>query len=513
MKNNNVIIFDTTLRDGEQSPGATMTKQQKILIAEGLDDMKVDIIEAGFAAASTGDFECIKEISKNVKNSTVCSLARAINSDLEYAAESIKKAQNGRIHTFIATSPLHMKYKLNKTPQQILEIIEKSVSYARKLAPEVEFSAEDASRSDIDFLTKCVETAIKFGATTINIPDTVGYAIPDEYHNFIKKIIENTPNSDKAIFSVHCHNDLGLATANTLSGIHAGARQAEVAINGLGERAGNAALEEVVMALKTRENNFQLTTNIKTENIIHMSKLVSASSGFSIQRNKAIVGANAFLHESGIHQDGILKNKETYEIMKPETIGINKKSTIVLGKHSGRSAFKEKLENLNIKISNSELQDAFKKFKMVADNKKYIQDEDIFAILGEGKNNDNKAIKLVSFNVTGVSEEEKYAYVTLLINEKEYTCRSKAKGTLGSLFTGINKLCKQNVALLQYEAHALTDGIDSLADVTVMLEHKGKLISGSSKDQDTITSSINAYINAINKIIEQQNNIGETNNV
>lgn len=375
-----IIIFDTTLRDGEQSPGATMSMQEKIEIAQALDEMGVDVIEAGFAIASTGDFQCIQEISKRVKTAAICSLARAKRADIEAAAQAIKAAVKPRIHTFIATSAIHMQHQLKMNQEEVLEAITSSVKYARQLCADVEWSAMDATRSDIDFLSRAVEAAIKAGASTINIPDTVGYILPHEYAEMLRTLQEKVPNIDQAIISVHCHNDLGLAVANSLAAISAGAGQVECTINGIGERAGNAALEEIVMAINTRKDKLDYRTNIKTTHIMNLSKLVSAASGFSVQKNKAIVGANAFAHESGIHQDGVLKAKETYEIMQPESVGLAK-SELVMGKHSGRAAFRDKIKSLGIAFEDDNFDNLFSRFKELGDRKKYILDEDIIALL------------------------------------------------------------------------------------------------------------------------------------
>ena len=374
-----LIIFDTTLRDGEQSPGASMTKDEKVRIAKSLEKMKVDVIEAGFAIASQGDFEAVQAVAKAVKDSTICSLARALDKDIDRAGESIKNANSSRIHTFIATSDIHMKMKLGMTPDEVVSQAVRSVKRATKFTDNIEFSPEDAGRSDTDFLCRIIEAAINAGATTINIPDTVGYSIPFQFGNTMKELIERIPNSDKAIFSAHCHNDLGLAVSNSLSAVLNGARQIECTINGLGERAGNTSLEEVVMAVRTRQDVFGCDTNIDATGILAASRLVSSITGFVVQPNKAIVGANAFAHEAGIHQDGMLKNRETYEIMTPESVGV-KKTSLVMGKHSGRHAFKEKLNDLGYAdVTDDVIQSAFGKFKVLADKKKHVYDDDIMA--------------------------------------------------------------------------------------------------------------------------------------
>ncbi len=498
-----IQIFDTTLRDGEQSPGASMNLNEKMLVAQVLDSMGVDVIELGFPITSKGDFHSVSRISAILKHSTACALARAVQKDIETAGEALKNADNKLIHTFVATSPIHMKYKLNKTSDEVLELIKSSVTLARNFTDKVEWSAEDASRSELDFLYKAVELAIDSGASVINLPDTVGYATPDETFKMFQSVIEHVPNSHKAIFSVHAHDDLGLATANSLAGVKAGARQIECTINGLGERAGNTALEEVVMAIKVRGKDQGFYTDIDTTKITQASKVVATSTGISVSRNKAIVGANAFLHESGIHQDGVLKNKETYEIITPESIGLNKKSTITLGKHSGRSAFKNKLDELNIELSEDEIQSAFEKFKELGDQKTTILDEDIFAIISSDyKEEEEKAIELISYNVTGISDEMKHTYITLKIFGQEKTIHTSEQGTLGSLFSGINKLAEKNTQLKEMQINALTEGIDAQAYSSVIINYDDKLITGSSKDTDTVTSALNAYISAINKVIK-----------
>jgi 2-isopropylmalate synthase len=412
MSNDKVYIFDTTLRDGEQSPGATMNLEEKLRIAEVLDSMGVDIIEAGFAIASEGDFEAVSEIAKQVRNASVCSLARAIDADIERAAEALKHARNPRIHTFISTSPIHIEYQLKSTPEVVLERIEHSVKLAHKLCANVEWSAMDATRSSIDFLCKAVEIAINAGATTINIPDTVGYTLPQEFFETIIQIKNRVPNIDKAIISVHCHNDLGLATANSLAAVKAGARQIECTINGIGERAGNTAMEEVVMAMKTRNDFMPFVTDIKTEHIVRASKLVSNITGFVVQNNKAIVGANAFAHESGIHQDGMLKNRSTYEIMTPEQVGWLK-TNLVMGKHSGRAAFREKLSELGYHLGDNSLEDAFNRFKALADKKKHVYDDDIIALVDEQATKGNQKVKFGSIAVVCGSEGPQTAKIQL----------------------------------------------------------------------------------------------------
>ncbi|MGD9637975.1 MAG: 2-isopropylmalate synthase [Alphaproteobacteria bacterium] len=503
MANNRIIIFDTTLRDGEQSPGATMTQEEKCLIAESLDKLGVDVIEAGFAIASKGDFECVQAVAKKVKNAAVCSLARAKEADIEAAAKAIESANRGRIHTFISTSPIHMKHKLKMDASSVLDAVKQSVAYARNYIDDVEWSAEDATRTDIDFLCRCVEAAINSGATTINIPDTVGYTTPFEHQALFKQLIERVPNSDKAIFSAHCHNDLGMATANSLAAISAGVRQVECTINGLGERAGNAALEEIVMTIKTRHDVCPYETGIDTSYITRVSRLVSTLSGFSVQRNKAIVGANAFAHESGIHQDGMLKSKETYEIMTPESIGL-KKSELVLGKHSGRAALRDKLKSLDIELSEEQFEIVFQGVKNLGDNKKHIMDEDIIAIIDESFLHEDNNISFVSYEVSGCSNQDKTATVTIRQNGKDKKVTSNSVGFMDSVFGAINTLTKKNPILEQYDVHAVTSGIDSQAEVSIMLSYDNLTFTGSGRDLDTITASAKAYISAVNKIMKYE---------
>jgi 2-isopropylmalate synthase len=495
-----IYIFDTTLRDGEQSPGATMTVNEKIIIAEALDNMGVDVIEAGFAASSPGDFDCVKKISERSSNSTICSLARAKESDIENAGEAIKQAKRGRIHVFVSTSPVHIKYKLKKSPDEVYEMTGDSVRYAKKFTDDVEWSAEDATRSELDFLCRCVEYAIKSGATTINLPDTVGYTSPTEYFEFIKNVITKVPNSDKAIFSTHCHNDLGMATANSLAAILAGARQIECTVNGIGERAGNAALEEIVMAIKTRSDLYPFDVGINTKCLTKISKLVSTITGFQIQRNKAIVGANAFSHESGIHQDGMLKNRETYEIMKPEDVGLNN-SELVLGKHSGRAALTDKLKNLNINLGNEELNIVFEKFKKLCDYKKNITDEDIIALTNYDINSfSENDLELDSYSISGDFNSVKKAKVILRKKDEKFESSVESDGSINVLFEAINKIVNKELILEQYDVHAITNGIDSIAEVKILLKYNGEVFSGSGRDIDTIAASVKAYLYAINKI-------------
>ncbi len=497
MSGQRVIIFDTTLRDGEQSPGASMNLEEKVLIAEALDKMGVDVIEAGFARASKGDFEAIEEVSKAVKNAKVCSLARAIKEDIEAAANAIKRAKNKRIHTFISTSPLHMEYKLKMTPEQVIDAIKSSVSFARNLVEDVEWSAEDGSRTEHDFLCKAIETAINAGATTINIPDTVGYALPDEYAALISMVLNRVPNIDKAIISVHCHNDLGLAVANSLAAVKAGARQVECTINGLGERAGNAALEEIIMALKVRNNSMPFETAINSEHLTRVSRLVSTVTGFVVQNNKAIVGANAFAHESGIHQHGMLANSQTYEIMTPESVGLNKTS-LVLGKHSGRHAFRNKLEELGFELSETAIDDVFTKFKELADKKKEVYDEDIIALVDPVLLRSNDTIQLVSFSVASSTDGNATATMEVESSGERKKASVKGVGAIDATFNAIKELIPHTAKLMLYQVHAVTQGTDAQAEVTVRLTEDGKVFNGHASDIDTMVASAKAYINALN---------------
>ena len=500
-ESNRIIIFDTTLRDGEQSPGASMNLSEKLRIAELLEEMGVDIIEAGFPIASDGDFEAVNEVAKIVKNSVVCGLARAGKMDIERCAEAIKPAAQSRIHTFISTSPLHMKYKLQMEPDDVHQAVIDSVTHARKFTDNVEWSCEDGSRTEHDFMCRCVESAIDAGATTINVPDTVGYAIPDEYHDLIAMLFNRVPNIDKAVISVHCHNDLGLAVANSLAAVKAGARQVECTINGLGERAGNAAMEEIVMALRTRQDNMPFTNNIKTENIIKASRLVSTVTGFTVQPNKAIVGANAFAHEAGIHQDGVLKNAATYEIMTPESVGLSE-SKLVLGKHSGRHAFREKLIELGYDLGDNAVQDAFKKFKDLADLKKDVYDEDIAALVDETVVRTNDRIKLVTLEVLcGTEHQPPKASISLAIDGKDHEIDMTGDGPVDAIFKGIKSLAAHEAHLQLYQVHAVTQGTDAQAEVTVRLEENGKTVNGQGADTDTMVASAKAYINALNKLL------------
>ncbi|MCH8685641.1 2-isopropylmalate synthase [Pedomonas mirosovicensis] len=500
MTGNTVKIFDTTLRDGEQSPGCSMNLEEKLRLAAQLEALGVDVIEAGFAIASEGDFEAVTEVARQCQKATVASLSRAALGDIDRAWAAVKGAKFPRIHTFIATSPLHMAVKLRMEPEDVLEAIRASVSHARNLCADVEWSAEDATRSDMDFLARAVEIAINAGATTINLPDTVGYATPETYARMFREIIERVPNSDKAIFSTHCHNDLGLAVANSIAGIQGGARQVECTINGIGERAGNAALEEIVMALRTRHDVLPYSTNIVTQEITRASRMVSAITGFTVQPNKAVVGANAFAHESGIHQDGVLKNKETYEIMTPESVGLTT-NNLVMGKHSGRAAFREKLEQLGYRLSDNEFQDAFKRFKALADAKKHVYDEDIVTLVDDETLRAHDRIQLAEVEIYCGSNGQR-AIVSLRIDGEEHTAVSKGNGPVDALFAAIRKLVPHEEATLQlYQVHAVTQGTDAQAEVTVRLDENGRTTQGQGADADTLVASARAYVNALNKLM------------
>ena len=499
-KDNYIKIFDTTLRDGEQSPGASMSLEEKIQIAEIFDEMGVDIIEAGFPIASNGDFESVKEVSRIVKNVQVCGLSRAGQKDIDRAAEALKYAKNPRIHTFISTSPVHMQYKLQMNEQEVLDAINFSVSRARNLVEDVQWSAEDATRTDRDFLFKCVDMAISSGATTINIPDTVGYTTPDEYYEIIDSLIKNIPDSDKVIFSTHCHNDLGLAVANSLSGVRAGARQIECTMNGIGERAGNAALEEIVMSMKVRNDILDYDSGVETTLFTRASKLVSSVTSFPVQFNKAIVGKNAFAHESGIHQDGMLKNNETYEIMTPESIGLNE-STLVMGKHSGRHAFKEKAKELGYVLADNQLNDAFYRFKDLADKKKEVFDDDIVALIDDEFSKSLDIIKLVSLSIYAGTEGPQFADLSLEIDGEVKQNKSEGDGPVDALFNSIRTLIPHTASLQLYQVHAVTEGTDAQAEVSVRLHESGKTVIGRGADTDTLVASARAYISALNRLM------------
>ncbi|MFN4011042.1 MAG: 2-isopropylmalate synthase [Pannonibacter sp.] len=494
-----VFIFDTTLRDGEQSPGASMTLEEKLQVAELLDDMGVDIIEAGFPIASNGDFEAVREIAKRSKNSVIAGLARAIHADIDRCGEAVRHAGKGRIHTFVSTSPIHLKFQMNKSEDEVLAIIADTVTRARNLIDDVEWSAMDATRTPIDYLCRTVEAAIKAGATTINLPDTVGYATPDEYKAMFVEIRNRVPNADKAIFSVHCHDDLGLAVANSLAGVAGGARQIECTINGLGERAGNAALEEIVMAIRTRSDVLPYTCDVQPKFMTRASKLVSAVSGFPVQYNKAIVGKNAFAHESGIHQDGMLKNAETYEIMRPEDVGV-KATSLVMGKHSGRHAFKDKLKDLGYELGDNALQEAFRRFKDLADRKKNVYDEDIEALVEDEIATAGEGAKVIALTVIAGTGGPQKAILTMDINGRHETKEATGDGPVDALFKAIRAICPHTATLSLYQVHAVTEGTDAQAEVSVRLEANGRIATGKGADTDTLVASARAYVAAMNKL-------------
>jgi len=497
-----VIIFDTTLRDGEQSPGCSMNLEEKLKVAKMLEGMGVDVIEAGFAIASPGDFEAVNEVAKVVKDSVVCSLARSGNMDVDAAAEALEPAARKRIHTFISTSPLHMSVKLQMTPEEVHQAVVDSVTRSRNYTDDVEWSAEDGTRTEHDFLCQCIESAIKAGASTINIPDTVGYTVPEEYADMIKMVMNRVPNIDKARLSVHCHNDLGLAVANSLAAVAAGARQVECTINGIGERAGNASLEEIVMALRTRADVMPYTNEIVTTDITKASRLVSAVTGFQVQPNKAIVGANAFAHEAGIHQDGVLKDKRTYEIMTPESVGLSE-NKLVLGKHSGRHAFYEKLKDLGYDLGDNAKHDAFRRFKELADLKKDVFDEDIVALVDdEVMTNANDRIKLVSLEIMcGTVHQPPKAKMELEVDGEVKSVDATGDGPVDAAFNAIKELFPHTANLQLYQVHAVTQGTDAQAEVTVRLEENGKTVNGAAADTDTMVASVKAYVHALNKLL------------
>ena len=499
-----LIIFDTTLRDGEQSPGASMTKEEKVRIAKMLEKMHVDIIEAGFPIASQGDFEGVQAVAQSIKDSTICGLARALDKDIDRVGEALKGANSGRIHTFIATSPIHMQMKLRMEPEQVIEQAVRAVKRARQFTDDVEFSPEDAGRSEPEFLCRILEAVIDAGATTLNIPDTVGYNVPEQFGALIKTLRENIPNSDKAIFSVHCHNDLGLAVANSLSAVMSGARQVECTINGLGERAGNASLEEIVMAVRTRQDIFPCSVNhIDTIQIVPASRLVSSITGFAVQPNKAIVGANAFAHESGIHQDGVLKNRETYEIMRAEDVGWSA-NRMVLGKHSGRNAFRTRLQELGVEFkSEDELNDAFSRFKDLADKKHEIFDEDLQALVTETSTAaENERCRLVALKVCTETGETPQANITLNIDGNEKVAEAEGGGPVDATFKAIEKIINSGTELQLYSVNNITSGTDAQGEVTVRLEKGGRIVNGQGADTDIVIASAKSYINALNKILE-----------
>ncbi len=503
---NRVLIFDTTLRDGEQCPGASMNLEEKLEVAELLDEMGVDIIEAGFPVASQGDFESVAEIAKRTKNAVIAGLSRAALKDIDRCAEAVKHARRPRIHTFLATSPVHMKWKLQKEPHEVYEMVIAQVTRARNHVEDVEWSSEDGTRSEHDFLCRCVEAAIKAGATTINIPDTVGYTTPTEYAALIKMVRERVPNSDKAVFSVHCHDDLGMAVANSLAGVEGGARQIECTINGIGERAGNASLEEVVMAMRVRSDVLPFWTGVDATMLTRASKLVSAVTSFPVQYNKAIVGRNAFAHESGIHQDGMLKHTQTYEIMMPEDVGVSKTS-LVMGKHSGRHAFREKLKELGYELGDNALQDAFNRFKDLADKKKHVYDEDIEALVDDEIAKAHDRVKIVSLQVIAGTIGPQSATLVLDIDGKHHATQASGNGPVDATFNAIKQLVPHKAKLALYQVQAVTEGTDAQAEVSVRLEEDGKSVTARGADPDTLVASAKAYINALNKLVLKRQSI------
>jgi 2-isopropylmalate synthase len=496
---NRVLIFDTTLRDGEQCPGASMNFEEKLEVAALLDEMGVDIIEAGFPIASAGDFQSVAEIAKRAKKAVIAGLSRAAPNDIDRCAEAVKHARRPRIHTFLSTSPVHMKWKLQKEPHEVYEMVVAQVTRARNHVEDVEWSSEDGTRTEHDFLCRCVEAAIKAGATTINIPDTVGYSTPTEYAALIRMVRERVPNSDKAVFSVHCHDDLGMAVANSLAGCDGGARQIECTINGIGERAGNASLEEVVMAMRVRNDVIPYWTNIDATMLTRASKLISAVTSFPVQYNKAIVGRNAFAHESGIHQDGMLKHTQTYEIMRPEDVGVSKTS-LVMGKHSGRHAFREKLKELGYELGDNALNEAFQRFKDLADKKKHVYDEDIAALVDDEIAKAHDRIKIVALTVIAGTMGPQSATLVLDIDGTERTTQATGNGPVDATFNAIKALVPHKAKLQLYQVHAVTEGTDAQAEVSVRLEEEGKTVTARGADPDTLVASAQAYINALNKL-------------
>ncbi len=502
-----VVIFDTTLRDGEQSPGATMTHDEKLEIAELLDDMGVDIIEAGFPIASEGDFRAVSEIAKRSKNSVICGLARANFGDIDRCWEAVRNSERPRIHTFIGTSPLHRAIP-NLDQEQMAERIHETVTHARNLCDNIQWSPMDATRTEHDYLCRVVEIAIKAGATTINIPDTVGYTAPVESADLIRMLIEKVPGADDIIFATHCHNDLGMATANSLAAVEGGARQIECTINGLGERAGNTALEEVVMALKVRGDIMPYFTGIDTTKIMNISRRVASVSGFPVQFNKAIVGKNAFAHESGIHQDGMLKNAETFEIMRPEDVGLSE-TNLVMGKHSGRAALRSKLEDLGYVLADNQLKDVFVRFKELADRKKEVYDEDLIALMRAGEDAENDHITLKSLRVVCGTGEPQTAEMTLVIGGEEVSTTATGDGPVDATFNAVKALYGHKARLQLYQVHAVTEGTDAQATVSVRMEENGNIATGQSADTDTVVASAKAYLNALNRLYVRRGRLGE----
>ncbi|MCK5015105.1 MAG: 2-isopropylmalate synthase [Candidatus Omnitrophica bacterium] len=502
-KKDRVLIFDTTLRDGEQAPGASMNHQEKLEIAYALERLGVDIVEAGFPVISKGDFDAVHAVAKHIKESTVCGLARSIKKDIDAAHEALKGARNKRIHVFLATSKIHMQHKLKKTQEEILKMAVDAVKYAKKKVVDVEFSPEDASRSERGFLFRILEEVIKSGATTVNIPDTVGYSIPAEYGGLIADIKNNVPNINKAIISVHCHDDLGVGVANSLEAVRQGARQVECTVNGIGERAGNASMEEIVMAIKTRSDIYGCKTGINTREICRVSRLVSKYTGFVVSPNKAIVGGNAFRHEAGIHQDGILKERSTYEIMRPEDVGFVG-TGLVLGKHSGRHAFKDRLKSLGIELKESQVDKAFDRFKNVADKKKHVFDEDLIAIVEDEVKGFQKVWSLVSLSATSGTNVAPNVEVVLKSKGKEYKKTSSGDGLVDACYKAVEGITKIKGELLDYSIQSVTHGKDALGEVTVKVKMKEKSVITHGASTDILEASAKAYINAINKVLSQQ---------
>ena len=508
MSQDRLIIFDTTMRDGEQSPGALMTREEKLRIARQLERLKVDVIEAGFPASSPGDFEAVRAVARTIKHSTVCGLARANDRDISRAIEALKEAKSWRVHTFIATSPLHMEKKLRMSPDEVFVQAVNAVRFARNHTDDIEFSPEDGSRSEPDFLCRVLEAVIAAGARTINIPDTVGYAVPDQFGELIRLLRERIPNSDKAVWSVHCHNDLGMAVANSLAAVRHGARQIECTINGLGERAGNTSLEEVVMALRTRRDFFNLATNIDTAQIVPASKLVAGITGFVVQPNKAVVGANAFAHASGIHQDGVLKSRETYEIMRAEDVGWTT-NRIVLGKLSGRNAFRQRLQDLGIELdSETDLNDAFARFKELADKKAEIFDEDIHALFASrGTAGATERFALLSMRQSSETGEKPVASVVLTDSGVEQRAEANGSGPVDATFRAIESIARSEAELVIYSVNAVTAGTESQGEVTVRLARGGRIVNGVGADTDIIIASAKAYISALNKLASKNERV------
>ena len=503
-----IVIFDTTLRDGEQCPGATMTFEDKLGVAALLDEMGVDVIEAGFPIASEGDFEAVSEIARRTSRAVVAGLARAVEGDIARAGAAVRHARRPRIHTFVSTSPIHLAHQMRKSEEDVLAIIARTVTQARGLVDDVEWSAMDATRTPIDYLCRCVEAAIRAGATTINLPDTVGYALPEEYRAMFRAVRERVPDADKAVFSVHCHNDLGLAVANTLAGIEGGARQVECTLNGIGERAGNAALEEVVMAIQTRGDALAYRTGIESTMLTRASKLVSAVTSFPVQFNKAIVGRNAFAHESGIHQDGMLKDASTYEIMTPASVGVSKTS-LVMGKHSGRHAFKEKLREMGYVLGENALEDAFKRFKDIADRKKTVYDEDLAALVDDQIGSAHERIKLEALTVIAGTMGPQSATLTLAIDNVHTTRQATGNGPVDAILNAIQAIVPHEAVLDLYHVQAVTEGTDAQAEVSIRLAQDGRSMTGKGSDPDTLVASGRAYIAALNKLMATSRETGQ----